>query len=263
MTLNDYFEKAVQNSGRMHRRCFQEPAQPLGKNRFHRILKGMTAGPEPGHQKPGGLTLTDYRANPVPVKYDISLVKKQQVQEVIGARTATAVDDKGLIHNQSSPVISVSNDIAQNTNHAIESGHTEKPVMFPCKKSERQFIDDCVKSAASKFGLPEKLIHLVIQAESGYRPHVVSGAGAQGLMQLMPETAKDLGVSDPFDIRQNIEGGVRYLGKMMDRFEGDVRLALAAYNAGPGNVEKYQGIPPFKETRQYVQKIMKKFEETV
>ena len=106
-----------------------------------------------------------------------------------------------------------------------------------------------------KYNLDMKLVQAVIEVESGYESDAVSSAGAEGLMQIMPETQKDLGVTEPFDAEQNIEGGVRYLRSMLDRF-GTVELALAAYNAGPGNVEKYNGIPPFKETRDYVRKVM-------
>ncbi|WP_372683603.1 lytic transglycosylase domain-containing protein, partial [Desulfosarcina sp.] len=97
-------------------------------------------------------------------------------------------------------------------------------------------IADSIKSAARRYNLPEKLISSVIQAESNFQVDAVSPAGAQGLMQLMPATARELGVDDPFDVRQNVDGGASYLRQMLDRFGGDVRLALAAYNAGPGTV---------------------------
>jgi len=101
------------------------------------------------------------------------------------------------------------------------------------------------------------LIRGVIQAESNFRVGAVSRAGAQGLMQLMPSTAKELGVTKPFDIDQNIDGGARYLRKMLDRFGGDVKLALAAYNAGPGTVRKYAGNVPYRETIQYVDRVLR------
>ncbi|OYT69228.1 MAG: hypothetical protein CFK48_08925, partial [Armatimonadetes bacterium CP1_7O] len=104
-----------------------------------------------------------------------------------------------------------------------------------------------VAPIAARYNLDTELVLRVIEAESGGDPHAVSPKGAMGLMQLMPDTARALGVSDPFDPVQNIEGGVRYLSHLIQRF-GDVRLALAAYNAGPTNVQRYAGVPPFPET---------------
>ena len=122
----------------------------------------------------------------------------------------------------------------------------------------KALIADSIKSAARRYHLPEKLIESVIQAESNFQVDAVSPAGAQGLMQLMPATARELGVDDPFDIRQNINGGAGYLRQMLDRFGGDVRLALAAYNAGPGTVEKYNGDVPYRETQNYIERVLKR-----
>jgi soluble lytic murein transglycosylase-like protein len=116
--------------------------------------------------------------------------------------------------------------------------------------------DSIIRQAADQFNLPDKLIAAVIKQESNFNNHVVSHAGAQGLMQLMPGTAKFLGVTDSFDPVQNVMGGAKYLRQMLNQFSGDIELALAAYNAGPGNVKKYGGIPPFKETQQYVNKVL-------
>ncbi len=116
-------------------------------------------------------------------------------------------------------------------------------------------MDAIFEEAAAKYGLPSDLLRSVAKAESDFNPNTVSRAGAVGVMQLMPGTAKLLGVTDSYDARQNIMGGAKYLKENLDRF-GSVELALAAYNAGPNSVKKYGGIPPFNETQNYVKKVM-------
>ena len=115
--------------------------------------------------------------------------------------------------------------------------------------------DDIIQEAAEKYEMDAHLIHAVMQAESAFHPYAVSRAGAEGLMQLMPELSDEMGVSDAFDPRENIMGGVRYLKRLLDYHQGDLDLALASYNAGPGNVERYGGVPPFRETRHYIKTI--------
>lgn len=114
---------------------------------------------------------------------------------------------------------------------------------------------DALAAAADRAGLPTGLVDAVVQAESGGNPNAVSKVGAEGLMQLMPGTAKALGVSDPFDPAQNLEGGTRYLKSLVDRFH-DLPEALAAYNAGPNAVKAAGGIPPYPETRAYVRRVL-------
>ena len=118
-----------------------------------------------------------------------------------------------------------------------------------------QAYEDLIREAAAKHDLDPNLIRAVMQTESAFNPHAVSRVGAQGLMQLMPGLSVELGVTDPFDPRQNIMAGARYLRQLLDAHRGNIRLTLASYNAGPGNVKRYKGVPPFRETRNYVRKI--------
>lgn len=121
--------------------------------------------------------------------------------------------------------------------------------------SAPESMDAIFEEAAVIYQVPANLLKAIGKAESGFDASAVSSAGAQGVMQLMPATAKSLGVSDPFDARSNIMGGAKYISDLLRRYDGDIDLALAGYNAGSGNVAKYGGVPPFKETRNYIKKV--------
>jgi soluble lytic murein transglycosylase-like protein len=132
------------------------------------------------------------------------------------------------------------------------------PAPTPSQNSVQQHI----QVAAARYGISSHLVDAVAWQESRYNPRARSSAGAIGVMQLMPGTARQLGVSNPHDVRQNVAGGAAYLREQLERFGNNVPLALAAYNAGPGAVMKYGGIPPYRETQDYVRKIMRRMSVT-
>ena len=158
------------------------------------------------------------------------------------------VDENGVICFTDAPYGKKSQHVSSDK----KAGRTEQPVtavVFP--KDYSQYI----RKAASKYDLEPELIRAVIKTESNGNHRAVSRKGAKGLMQLMPSTANDMNVSNPFDPEENIEGGSRYLKYLLERFNGNMTLALAAYNSGPGTVERYGNVPPIMETRQYVKRI--------
>ena len=127
-------------------------------------------------------------------------------------------------------------------------------------KNSKENIETLIEKYAQKNNLDSDFIKAVVKQESGFNPDATSKCGAMGLMQLMPQTAKGLGVTDAYDPEQNIEGGVKYLKSMMNRFNNDPKLALAAYNAGPGAVQRYGDVPPYRETQNYVKNILASYE---
>jgi hypothetical protein len=138
--------------------------------------------------------------------------------------------------------------------------NTEEAQVAPVQQ-DRPLLDgtpyaEIIASAAEAHGVDPLLVRALIQVESGYRPRARSRKGAMGLMQLMPSTAREYNVRHPFEPKANIEAGIKHLKTLIDRFGDDVGLALAAYNAGPGAVEKFNGIPPYRETRSYVSRIL-------
>ncbi|MGG0657063.1 lytic transglycosylase domain-containing protein [Rummeliibacillus pycnus] len=165
--------------------------------------------------------------------------------------------NNSLYYNGASPVYtpaSVLNNLNNGFNHSLSN--LSNPQSGLTKVSSNNGYDAIIKKASQTYGIPEKMIKSVIKQESSFNPNATSSAGAGGLMQLMPGTAKYLGVSDVYDAEQNIMGGTKYLKQLYDKFDGNYNLMLAAYNAGPGAVTKYGGIPPYKETTNYVNNIM-------
>lgn len=133
----------------------------------------------------------------------------------------------------------------------------------PTRSERISPYDGLIRRAAKRYEIDPELVGAVIRQESGFQESARSPAGAMGLMQLMPDTARDLGVTDPFDAEQNVDGGTRFLRSLIDRYGGRVDLALAAYNAGPGAVDRYRGIPPYAQTQDYVRDVMTSYRAAV
>jgi hypothetical protein len=162
------------------------------------------------------------------------------------------VDENGVVCYTDAPYGKKSQHVSSDKKSDKKAAKIEPPVsavVFP--RDYSQYIH----KAASKYDLEPELIRAVIKTESNGNHRAVSRKGAKGLMQLMPSTASDMNVSNPFDPESNIDGGTRYLKYLLERFKGNMTLALAAYNSGPGTVEKYGNVPPIDETRQYVKRI--------
>ena len=156
-------------------------------------------------------------------------------------------DREGVLHFTNVPTSS------QSSSYKVYIKETPKR---PLESYNEDLFDHVISEASQTHGVSFSLLKALIKTESDFNPRAVSSAGARGLMQLMPENIKILKIKNPFDPRENIMGGTRYLKQLINRFNGKLPLALAAYNAGPGVVEKYQRIPPFQETENFVKQVM-------
>ncbi len=169
------------------------------------------------------------------------------------------VDKSGVMHFTNAPTSSTYKLYRKDSDYGIKS-YSYRGGGGSLDTYSTQQYDTYINTASQLHGLPPNLIKAVIKVESNFNPRALSPKGAQGLMQLMPGTARLMNVDDPFDPWDNISGGVKYLRGLIDRFEGKVAFALAGYNAGPEHVERYNGIPPFQETQNYVRRVIQYYQ---
>jgi soluble lytic murein transglycosylase-like protein len=248
LTIQDYFKQRV-SACFQPKKCNQaamDADTESGNASFSKSLaeaKALSVG------KAQGLSIQDYMQRRIPSHRPTAIAKVPSsscLRSPVAPSTTVATADHHTVSNTK---------ILRKASLSEQVPQENDPI------DDKRKILASIKHAATQFGLPAALIKAVVKAESNYQVQALSPAGAQGLMQLMPATAKELGVTDPFDIDQNIRGGAQYLRNMLDQFDGDLHLALTAYNAGPGTVARYAGNVPYAETRTYVQRVMRYAEQ--
>lgn len=264
LTVRDYFDRVL---GRPRKSRIQSNVRSnsTATKGFHQLLTSRQTQRSPKPEaKSGGLKITDYLARPVRAKSRFKLRSEKTAVEQSIANTDIFSGHPALSESKGSPPKasaqprSIKNDWSRPVSPGL------RPLQKQTGSGERQKIETAILKAAQKYDLPVNLITSVIRAESNFQVNAVSRAGAQGLMQLMPATAEELGVKNPFNIEENIDGGSRYLRQMLDSFGGNLKLALAAYNAGPEAVIQYGGkVPPYRETQQYVNRVLRFTRQTV
>ena len=259
LTIRDYFDRVM--GGRPRNKKGLSPGKTTSSDSraFHQILTSKRNQRSTNTRaKLSGLKIGDYRAKPVRAKHkfksrpEMTPVKKTIGNTDIGSGHSVLFESKVSAKRTATSSQVIKDDLSRLRSTGLRT------LQEQAAAGERQKIEASILKAAQKYDLPVNLIKSVIRAESNFQVKAVSHAGAQGLMQLMPDTAEELGVKNPFNIAENIDGGSRYLRKMLDSFGGDLKLALAAYNAGPEAVIKYGGkVPPFRETQQYVNRVLR------
>ena len=172
----------------------------------------------------------------------------------------TFKDERGVVHFTNIKGLDPRYKLLRREGESPVPGSGNAARVYMPSQADIQRYSSIVEKAARIYGVDKALVHAVISAESGYNPQAVSRTGARGLMQLMPETARRYGVADPFDPEENVRAGVRHLKELLAQFDGDVELAIAAYNAGPGAVVRAGNrVPPYPETERYVPRVMGRY----